>query len=280
MSKPFDATLKDMLEISPVGWAEALDYSVKSVEVVDADVSTVTGASDKTLRARGEIEWILDINFQRGPDASVPRRTHLYSTVLENRHRLPVRSVVVLLTKQAQLAVINGVYQRGFPGEEPYDVFRYRVVKVWELPPEKLLSGGPGLLPLVPISAVTEEQLPGIIQQMKARLDPATVPKAKELWTATYVLMGLRYEREVIDRLLQGVIEMEESVTYQGIIEKGEAKEARKMLLLLGESHFGRAPAEVRTALEGIHDLDRLEQLVLRVDKVGSWQELLGLPSA
>ena len=163
MSKPFDATLKDLLEISPVGWAEALDYSVKSVEVVDADVSTVTGASDKTLRARGEIEWILDINFQRGPDASVPRRTHLYSTVLENRHRLPVRSVVVLLTKQAQLAVINGVYQRGFPGEEAYLTFRYQVLRVWQLPPEPLLTGGLALLPLAPISAVTEAELRGII---------------------------------------------------------------------------------------------------------------------
>src|SRR5262245_28462780 len=49
MSKPFDATLKDLLEVSPVGWAAALDYSVKGVDVVDADVSTVTGASDKML---------------------------------------------------------------------------------------------------------------------------------------------------------------------------------------------------------------------------------------
>src|SRR5206468_862654 len=119
-----------------------------------------------------------------------------------------------------------------------------------------------------------------------------TVPKAKELWTATYVLMGLRYEREMIDRLLQGVVEMEESVTYQGIIEKGmekgmekgEAKgkcaEARRLVLLLGERHFGQAPAEVRITLERIDDLDRLEQLALRVDTVSSWQELLGLPSA
>ncbi|MBI1916861.1 MAG: hypothetical protein HYS12_19310 [Planctomycetes bacterium] len=188
--------------------------------------------------------------------------------------------MVMLLTKQAQLAVINGVYQRGFPGEEPYDIFHYRVVKVWELPPEKLLSAEPGLLPLAPISAVTAEQLPGIIQQMKGRLDPATVPKAKELWTATYVLMGLRYEREVIDRLLQGVIEMEESVTYQGIIEKGQKKGARAALMLLGERHFGPAPAEVRAALEAIDDLERLKQLIVRVEDVNSWQELLSLPAA
>jgi hypothetical protein len=32
--------------------------------------------------------------------------------------------------------------------------------------------------------------------------------------------------------LLQEVLTMEESVTYQGIIRKGEVKEARKILLL------------------------------------------------
>src|SRR5262245_3811347 len=121
MPKPFDATLKGMVEVSPTSWAELEGHPATTVEVIDADVSTVTGASDKTLLAHGAYDWIVDINFQRGPDASVPRRTHLYSTILENRHQLPVRSLVVLLSPKAQLSSINGVYQRGFPGEPPYD---------------------------------------------------------------------------------------------------------------------------------------------------------------
>src|SRR5262249_52103329 len=107
-------------------------------------------------------------------------------------------------------------------------------------------------------------------------------------WTATYVLMGLRYERELIDRLLQGVIEMEESVTYQGILEKGEArgeakgevKEARRLVLLQGNKRFGPAPPEVTAALQAITDTDKLEQLGLRLLDVESWHELLGLPTA
>src|SRR5262249_51240457 len=303
MSKPFDATLKHLLELSPLSWADLAGFPAASVEVIDADVSTVTGASDKTLRARSDIEWLLDINFQRGPDASVPRRTHLYSTLLEYRHQLPVRSVVVLLTPKAQLSVISGTHQRGFPGEEPYDTFRYWVLKVWELPPERLLSGGLGTLPLAPIGAVTEEQLPSIIQQMKARLASSGTSEAKDLWAATYVLLGLRYEREFVDRLLQGVVEMEESTTYQGIIEKGIAQgiekgiqkgiekgiaqgkeegkreEARRMVLLLGEEHLGPASSEVTATIQGINDLERLHQLALRVGQVGSWEELLRSPS-
>src|SRR5947209_7170214 len=173
MSKRFDATLKGMVEVSPTSWADLEGHPATTVDVIDADVSTVTAASDKTLLAHGAYDWILDINFQRGPDASVPRRTHLYSTLLEYRHQLPVRSLVVLLSPKAQLSSINGVYQRSCPGEPPYDTFHYQVLRVWELPLARLLAGGLGTLPLAPISAVTPEQLPGIIQQMKARLDAA-----------------------------------------------------------------------------------------------------------
>jgi hypothetical protein len=46
----------------------------------------------------------MDISFQRGPDASLPRRTHKYNALLEDRHDLLVRSVVVLLTLAANLS--------------------------------------------------------------------------------------------------------------------------------------------------------------------------------
>jgi len=96
---------------------------------------------------------------------------------------------------------------------------------------------------------------------------------------------------------------MEESTTYQGIIEKGIAQgiekgiqkgiekgiaqgkeegkreEARRMLLLLGEDHLGPASSEVTATIQGINDLERLHQLALRVGQVGSWEELLRSPS-
>ncbi len=83
--------------------------------------------------------------------------------------------------------------------------------------------------------------------------------------------------------IIRGVLDMEESVTYQGILEKGEAKgkrtEARKMLLLQGNKRFGPAPPEVRAVIEAINDTEKLEQLGLRLLDAGSWQELLGLPA-
>jgi hypothetical protein len=84
---------------------------------------------------------------------------------------------------------------------------------------------------------------------------------------------------------------MKESVTYQAILEEGEAKgrsagaiegaiaEAKKILLRQGQVRFGSPGARVRSVLDGITDVDRLEALGERLLKVATWEELLGLPA-
>ena len=70
---------------------------------------------------------------------------------------------------------------------------------------------------------------------------------------------------------------MEQSVTYQAILEEGGAREARKILLLQGRSRFGKPPPEAVAALEAVTDVPRLEELVVRLLEATSGQELLGL---
>src|SRR5262249_245001 len=102
-----------------------------------------------------------------------------------------------------------------------------------------------------------------------------------KLWTATHILMGLRYSQPLVDQLLQGVMAMEESVTYQAILAKGQKegalRESRKNLLMLGREQFGEPDAEVTAAVEAINDLQPLEQLMVGVLKASDWRELLGL---
>ncbi len=68
---------------------------------------------------------------------------------------------------------------------------------------------------------------------------------------------------------------MEESATYQAIVRRGRTEEARRMLVLLGETKLGPPDAATRAALENISDTARLEKLAVRLMSVGSWQELL-----
>ena len=46
--------------------------------------------------------------------------------LLEHRHTLRVRSGAMLLRPEADSTQLTGVYQRGFPGEEPYLTFALR----------------------------------------------------------------------------------------------------------------------------------------------------------
>ena len=280
MAKPFDASLKMMLEAGPADWLVLTGLPVRTAVVIDSDVSAVSAASDKVIEVRDEPPWLFDLNFQTGPDASLPRRVHLYNTLLHERHKLPVRSAVILLTRDAKLSVIDGRYIRQFPGEDPYLEFRYQVIRVWELPPDVLLAGGFATLPLAPIGAVTEAELPGMIRRMGERLaEPAAVEAAPELWTASSILMGLKYEKALIQRLIQEVRGMAESVTIEIFEEWGALKRAKKTILQMGAVKFGTPPSdEVRQRIQGIDDLNRFDQLDIRLLQVNSWGELLAEP--
>jgi hypothetical protein len=188
----------------------------------------------------------------------------------------------VLLHPKANLRAINGVYERRLPGEaEPYLRFRYRVIRVWELPVETVLQAGLSVLPLAPISAVRAGELPTVIGRIEQRL--AAEPNQEtvgKLWTATKVLLGLRYQAPFIEQMLQGVRAMKESTTYQAILEEGALAAVRRTLLRLGEDLFGGPPApDQQAAIAAITDEGRLEDLIVRAVHVASWSELLAAPT-
>ncbi len=115
---------------------------------------------------------------------------------------------------------------------------------------------------------------------MSKQMTRAGASTAGDLWTTTYVLMGLRYPRDVVDQALQGVMTgMRESATYQAILQEGEAKGEvkgrRATLLRQGRKKFGPPDAATLAVLETIGDIARLEQLSERLLEVNSWQELL-----
>jgi hypothetical protein len=226
----------------------------------------------------GRPDWLLSVDFQSGHDtvAKLPDLL-LYNSALFKRHGLPVRSLLVLLHREADSPQVTGLYERSFPGE-PFDVaLRYRTVRVWQVPSQRWLGGGLGLVPLAPLGEVRRDELPAIIGRMKRRFDQEPPRLAAELWSAAYILMGLRYERALVQRLLQGVIHMKESVTYQAILEEGlkegltegklkgkiegKIEEARNILLLQGHSRFGPPPSDAVAAINALTDVRKLEQL-------------------
>lgn len=58
MRKPFDVSPKSISEVFPSDWSNQLGWGNDSVEVIDADVATVSGAADKVFRFSGAQPWL------------------------------------------------------------------------------------------------------------------------------------------------------------------------------------------------------------------------------
>ena len=103
------------------------------------------------------------------------------------------------------------------------------------------------------------------------------------LLTTSFSLCGLRHDEKTIRELYMSLSRvLEDSTTYQWIIKqgfaKGEAAEARKILLRQGRKRFGEPAESTRDELSAIADLERLERLADRVIDAVSWDDLLSTP--
>jgi predicted transposase YdaD len=247
VAQPFDTSTKELIEAQPSDWLEFVGLGRREVEVVNADLATITAAADKVLRVRAPVPWLAHLELQADYDAELDDRTLQYSVLLRRRHRLAVKSVVVLLRPEADGPRMTGVLRHDDPDGDYHLEFRYRVVRVWQKAVEEVLTGGLGALPMAPLTGVAEEALPGVIRRMEERIgQEAPVGEAGILWAATYLLLGLRLSEEAAVRLLQGVSGMKESTTYQAILREGReqglaegrgmgrVEEARAILLRLG----------------------------------------------
>ncbi len=284
MARLFDATLKHLIEAHPEDWLAQLGVRPSGpVRMVDADIATVSGAADKVLRLEEPQPWLLHLELQASRDEGLPRRMLRYNVLLDERHDLPVHSVVLLLRKEADGPHLTGEWTRQPPVLPTSIVWRYSVRRLWQTAVDDLLKGGIGTLPLAPLAAVHSGALPAVVRAMEVRVNDQLTPSdAAEFWVSTYILLGLRYPRGFARNLLKGVRAMKESTTYRAILEEGEVRglekgrveEVRRLILLMGEPRFGPAGTTVRAELER-RALEELELLALRLHQSETWGELL-----
>src|SRR5262249_31234471 len=156
------------------------------------------------------------------------------------------------LRKEANSPALTGVYERRMPDGRPTNRYDYQVVRLWREPVEPYLAASVGLVPLAPLAPladVGEADLPGLVRRMTDRINQEPRSRADKLWTATFLLMGLRYSNDLTLQLLDGVQNMQESTTFQWILRQGRDEglaegriaEARRLLLRQGAMAIRRA---------------------------------------
>ena len=143
--KPFDTATKQLIERYPESWLQLSGVAAGGeVQVIDADLATVIAEADKVLRVDAPEPLIVHLEMQSSYSAGLSGRLLKYNVLLQDRHEAPVRSVVVLLRREADGPDMSGNLRRVLPGGEWYLDFRYNVIRLWQVPAEQLLAGGLG----------------------------------------------------------------------------------------------------------------------------------------
>jgi predicted transposase YdaD len=206
--------------------------------------------------------------------------TWFRQAALYHRHKLPVLTVLVLLRREANSPRFTGSFEIRMRDGWQTNQYNYRVVRMWDEDPEPYLTSGVNLVPLAPLTNLRADELPVLVRRMEERINAEPQPSASKLWTATYLLMGLCYSKEVVSHLLEGVKYMRESTTYQAILGEGRVAGEQRFLILLGTERFGEPDAATLAAIEAMRDIARLEALGLRIvdPNVRDWNSLLGTP--
>ncbi len=289
MSLPFDATLKDILRKFTRDYEEQLGLiGPQPATVLNVDLSTISAATDIVLGYGDPPVRLADLNFQSSRDAELARRLLMYNALLHHRYGVPVHSLVVLLRPAADDPALTGELRYQPWPRRGRTLFKYEVVRLWQRPVRRVLAGHLGTLPLAPLCRLpenvpVEEALAGVIRRMDQRLQcEATPPEAALIFSAAYVLTGLRIPRERAAPLFRGVRAMRESSTYQAILDEGRQEgrieEAQGGILQLGEQKLGSPSGAITATLSAITDLGRLHRIRGRIIIVSSWDELLATP--
>jgi hypothetical protein len=270
---------------SPQGFLTAFDRPPTGpVKLLNVDLSTVTTAADLILRLGDPLHEIVHLDFQSSAAAWKHADLLVYNALLFAHYHVPVHTLVLLLRPEAAHANLSGVI--GYaprPGRGSMH-FSYEVVRLWERPVEELLAADLNVVPLamlgrLPEGPSLEAGLTAVAQQVLERLQKEAPPdRLKTLLTDALLLTGLRVRRDVAARIFRGVRAMHESDTYLMILEEGQEKALREMILLQGEDRFGPPDESVKAQLNGVTDLDRLKRMGRQTPKAASWQEILDTP--
>ena len=283
-----DVSTKELVWDDPAAWLERYAIEPRGpVEVIDSDITTLTASADKVLRVGGPEPYLVDLEPHSYHDTSLTRTLWFRQVALDYRHDLPVLTVLILLCKEANSPSLTGSYERTLPDGWPTNRYNYRVVRLWQEDPEPYLTAPVNLVPLAPLTNVpqSEDAMRGLVRRMAERINAEPQPRAAKLWTATCLLMGLRFSEELAFQLLEGVQTMRQSTTYQAILRGrpagrpagGEDRGRAKAPASAGDQAVRQPDAATLAAIEAIQDIDRLEAIGERIldPNIQDWNDLL-----
>jgi predicted transposase YdaD len=273
----YDPTLKYLIDHAEADWARFLTRTLGLPDSPYTNESTNLPAgpldADRVFRFELPEPYLINLEIESGRPADRPSRFLNYSTRLTEKTGLPVLTAVVLLRKEADNPAMSGRYTRQGP-KGVYLQFDFSVIRLWQLPTAIFFEPGSRLFPLAALTA-DEQEIAGVVERVRQRIQPMEQSDQQDIWNSLNVLMGLRFEATMIESLLKGVINMEDSVTYQEIIRKGRRNELKGMIQEAGLLKLGEMSSKQLAKLENIMELELLRKVMINVVVKQNWDDVL-----
>lgn len=209
---------------------------------------------------------ILHIEFQTLASSSPPMNLRMldYSVRLKRQYRCEVVQVVIFLQETTSEAAWTEEYR------DSTTTHRYRAVRMWEQDPAIFLAN-PGLLALAPLARTDAPTV--LLGQVAAAVEKiADQGQKANIAGCIDILAGVRFEKDLIRQFIREEL-VQESVTYQDIVQKTKQQEALKIISLLLPQRFGKIEASLMEKISKL-SAEKLETLAVSILSLSESAEL------
>ena len=239
LAESFSEDFASWLLGTPVSMTR-LSPSELSIEPIRADALILLNSDDV----------VLHIEFQTEPDPTMGFRMADYR--LRVFRRFPtkqMRQVVIYLTRSKSELVYQNVFE--IPGTR----HEFEVIRLWEQSTQPFLEAT-GLLPLAVLTQTSDATQ--TLRQVAAKVEAISEMRVQSnIAASTGILAGLLLKRDFINQILRRDI-MQQSVIYQDILQEGEERGERSLILRLLIRRIGEVSPERRSQIQAL-SLSQLE---------------------
>jgi hypothetical protein len=261
-----DSLLKRLVSTFLLDFASwLLGTAVQTARPLQSELPGTTVAVDQVFQVTlaNDRELLLHLEFQ-GRRSHEPMQWRMLEYMLRLAHiyRLDLESVVMYVGRGAG-ADDTGVYQVNGLDGTPVLAWRYRVMRLWQMPAEELMAARQvAPLALLGQTQITrpEVTLQAVVSRMRRVTDEAL---REHLLAALVALLPDEEMVNMVDRLLEEDEWLLELPFQQRILAEGRRQGEAEVLLRLLRSRFGTLPEDVMARLNAADALLRWSERVL-----------------
>ena len=292
LTQVWDDTLKRLIMANPQDFVSMIIEEARYEGDLASELKNWTRRADvvMSILLHGE-KMVLDVEIQSTQDDTMGQRLLEYNVLATREHNCRVISCVIYLREEKNIVESPLIWE--LPNGAQILVFRYIVMKMWEIPVQDILESGLiGLYPLLPLAEGGKQH--HVVDTM---IEQIVAAKQWHLLSFCHIIAGLVFTEEQDHEYLQrrfAVFEdiLAESWVYQEIEKKGLEKGVkqglekgvkqglerglmsyRQTILQIVQARFPTLTDWVQQQLNAVTDLTMLQNMSVSVSLAQSSEE-------